>query len=109
VKPGGDFQADLDQLYAIQRMIDGVADRMEAGVVDLTKKMNPLLEGWEGATARIYQQEWGEWLEGATDVMAGLRNSVEALGTAARELQGTEETITSTFPAAKSVLNLGTP
>lgn len=101
------FEADLDQIYAVQKMIDGVADRMDAGLADLTKKMTPLLGGWEGATAKIYQQEWDEWHEGATEVAEALRQCIGALGMAAPDPQSADDNNCATFRSTGSVLDLG--
>ncbi|OBC02709.1 WXG100 family type VII secretion target [Gordonia sp. 852002-50395_SCH5434458] len=104
---GRTIRADFAELDYAQKFIGGVADSLEGEVKALAKRMTTLLDNWDGLTSKAYRTEWDDWHEGATEVIAALRQSIEALGMARAALSEADAAGASLLGDTYVPLNLG--
>jgi WXG100 family type VII secretion target len=97
----GGFDATPMELQACGSMLSQISDEVRTRVGSLQTDVDGLLDEWQGAAAAGFAQGWSQWLQGAHDILDGLRDMGAALGDVGANYQ------TSDVDSADGVRNAG--
>ncbi|WP_433664714.1 WXG100 family type VII secretion target [Nocardia sp. CA-128927] len=80
-----ELRVDLVQLRVTSRYVTDKAQLIEDRVRELDRTIGKelLTDGWRGKAASAYDESWLEWMHGAGEIIAALRDSATALTNAA--------------------------
>lgn len=71
---GSRFSVDLDHLDQIVSRLSGLAGFIADHLADIEQRVATLQgTGWEGASARAYDDAHREWMSGAKELVDGVR------------------------------------
>lgn len=95
-----EFTADPAALQRAQALIADIASDLRHERESLDRSVSGLLgAGWSGAAADEYTRAWGDWRDGADQVLAALHEMSEVMGsTRAAYLSSEDDSVRTTAP-----------
>ncbi len=94
---------DIDQQRLVTAREDVISPHTEVSrdYKALARSVDSLLStGWEGRAAEAYARGWADWLEGASNVLAGLEEMGTLLGVNHSVYQHNEDVTSAAMSAA---------
>ena len=95
-----EFTVDPAALQQAQALIADIASDLRHERESLDRSVSGLVgAGWTGAAADEYTRAWGDWREGADQVLAALHDMSEVMGsTRASYLASDDDSVRTTAP-----------
>lgn len=102
------FEVVLATLHKARLEVEQTSAEIAAERQQVDASVHQLLaQGWSGAAATSYGQAWSDWVDGADEVVAGLRRLGDALSLAHRDYLARDDAARQLL--ANSGQGLGSP
>ncbi|CAN5397647.1 hypothetical protein BH10ACT10_BH10ACT10_28800 [soil metagenome] len=99
-----EFTADPAALAKAQSLVAEIAAGLVQERASLDRSVSGLLgTGWSGAAADEYRQAWGDWCDGADQVLEALHTESELLGSTRSAYLGSDDaSVQTTVPISSA-------
>ncbi|MET8148614.1 WXG100 family type VII secretion target [Actinoplanes sp. NPDC049668] len=94
------MQSNTDLMHKTAQDVEGVADRLTSNLNGLMNELAPLQDAWKGAGAGSFQQVRQRFDEDMAKLNVALRAVAEAVGSAGKDYDVSDEEIRSDMESA---------
>jgi WXG100 family type VII secretion target len=94
------LSSDTGQMIKTEGDVDAVADRLTSNLNGLMRQLEPLQEAWKGAGAGSFQQVRARFDEDMAKLNVALRAVAEAVGSAGKDYDVSDDEIRSDMESA---------
>lgn len=99
------LRIDVDAAFNAAKSVQGDAEDLRDGLLELAQKWQSLSDGWSGAAASAYSPLFSEWHDSAATLVAALEESASNLAEAGVRYQ--EEDSCSAESVAATARDMG--